>query len=293
MPLPLRMGRRLRALRTWTRKALAGPVQAEPRSAGAAVHFQCNVCGERSAVAVAVMRLREAPSCIHCGSNLRFRTLIYGLSLALFGTAMPLRDFPLRKDIRGVGLSDARIYADILEDRLGYTNTFFHSSPKLDIAGVPPTEFTGLDFIVASDVFEHVAPPVDVAFGNARRMLRDGGVLLFSVPYVPGSRTEEHFPDLHDYTIEQLDGRHVLVNRTREGKVQRYENLVFHGGPGRTLEMRLFSLDDLQRRFVAAGFEPPRVLNDHVPHYGIDWRGGESSIPMVARARAVAIGGDG
>ena len=255
--------------------------------------FQCNVCGELSVVAPEVARLREAPSCLHCGSNLRFRTIIYGLSLALFGDATPLSEFPVCKEIRGIGLSDAQLYATILADRLDYTNTYFHTMPRLDIASAAATEFSGLDFIIASDVFEHVAPPVDIAFRNSRRMLRDGGVLVFSVPYLPGERTEEHFPDLHDYAIESRGDRHVLVNRTREGELQQFADLVFHGGPGATLEMRMFSFLDLERRFLAAGFERPRVLDDYVPHFGIDWRGEVCSIPMVVRARAALDDGEG
>ena len=231
-----------------------------------------------------MMRLREAPSCVHCGSNLRFRTLIYGLSVALFGVATPLCEFPVRKDLRGIGLSDADLYAIALNERLDYTNTFFHATPKLDIANMATTEYSGLDFIVASDVFEHVAPPIDIAFRNARRLLREGGVLVFSVPYVPGGHTEEHFPDLYNYAIERHGDCHVLLNRTRSGELQRYENLVFHGGPGTTLEMRLFAFEDLKSYFLAAGFEIPQLLNEYIPQFGIDWRGEHCSIPMVARA---------
>ncbi len=35
-----------------------------------------------------------------------------------------------------------------------------------------------LDFVISSDVFEHVPPPVDIAFENTRRMLRPGGLFV-------------------------------------------------------------------------------------------------------------------
>jgi SAM-dependent methyltransferase len=256
-----------------------------PRDCIPVKQFQCNVCGRHSSAAAELIRSRETPSCVHCGSNLRFRTLIHGLSVALFDAAVPLSEFPVRRDLRGIGLSDADLYAKPLSEKLDYTNTFFHTAPMLDIANMSAAKYFGLDFVIASDVFEHVAPPIDVAFKNARRLLRKGGVLIVSVPYVPAGRTVEHFPDLYDYAIESNGDHHVLLNRTRSGVLQRFENLVFHGGPGTTLEMRLFSFEDLQRHFLAAGFEEPKILREHVPQFGIDWEGEHCSIPMIARAR--------
>jgi SAM-dependent methyltransferase len=275
---------------TGAAETAAAPIAAETES-GPTTRFQCNVCGAQCTFSIALTRLREEPSCTQCGSNLRFRTLIHGLSVALFGRAVVLSEFPLRADLRGIGLSDADLYAQPLGQRLSYTNTYFHTAPLLDIANIGTTEFSGLDFIIASDVFEHVAPPIDVAFRNARQLLRDGGVLVFSVPYVPGIKTQEHFPDLHDYVIEKDGEAFVLLNRTREGELQRFEELVFHGGPGTTLEMRLFSYEDLQRHFLAAGFESPILLDEYLPQFGIDWRGEYCSIPMIARACAVPDAG--
>jgi hypothetical protein len=214
---------------------------------------------------------------------LRFRTIVNGLSIGLFRRDLVLSDFPLRRDLRGVGLSDSELYAKVLSRKLSYTNTFLHAPPRLDITDIRGAPFTKLDFLIASDVFEHVRPPVSTAFDNARCLLRRGGVFVFSVPYAPGTTTE-HFPDLFEYTVERREGKYILTNRTIDGRLQEFDNLVFHGGPGATLEMRSFGFEDLARHFNEAGFGPPTVLSHALPKFGIDYGGQVCSIPMIAFA---------
>ena len=64
------------------------------------------------------------------------------------------------------------------------------------------------------------------------------------------SAVREHFPDLYDYSIAQLKNDWVLVNRTRDGRLETFDKLVFHGGPGSTLEMRVFSERTLKQMLV-------------------------------------------
>jgi len=75
----------------------------------------------------------------------------------------------------------------------------------------------------------------------------------------------------------------VLLNRTADGREERFENLNFHGGEGMTLEMRMFAEPDLLRRFAAAGFSSAATRRDHAPHFGLMWPI-DHSLPMVARA---------
>ena len=246
--------------------------------------FRCNLCGVHSTSAIELTRMREEVSCQSCGSTLRLRTLASAISSFVYGEPRVLEECPPRADISGVGLSDHAALAALLEMKFNYTNTYFHKNPKLDIAECADSGYRDLDFIVSSDVFEHVAPPVARGFANARRLLRTGGRLFFSVPYVPTGDTVEHYPELFEFTIEKAGESYILRNRTRDGRTQTFENLIFHGGPGTTLEMRLFALQDLRGQFTAAGFREPRLLNDHLPEFGIDWNGEHCSIPMVAEA---------
>jgi hypothetical protein len=59
--------------------------------------------------------------------------------------------------------------------------------------------------------------------------------------------------------------------------------VVFHGGAGTTLEMRLFSRAALEREFAAAGFARMRVADEAFPAHGIVWPE-PWSVPMVAYA---------
>ena len=102
---------------------------------------------------------------------------------------MSIPAFPDRTDLRGIGLSDDWRYAEKLPSKLSYRNTFYHREPRLDLTD-PPEELVGtLDFLIASDVLEHVAPPVERAFENAFRLLKPAGVFILTVPDAPDTST--------------------------------------------------------------------------------------------------------
>jgi SAM-dependent methyltransferase len=214
---------------------------------------------------------REMSSCEGCGSTPRFRGVVHALSLGLFGESLPIPRFPQRLDLRGFGLSDWEGYASGLARKLDYTNTFLHIEPRLDIADIDRRLDRTLDFVISSEVFEHVAPPVGRAFVNAARLLTPGGVFVLTVPYSLGAATVEHFPGLGDYEIVvDESGERVLETRAPDGQVVRYANLVFHGGVGATLEMRVFALASIEAHLREAGFQSIEVLGDE-PRYGIVW----------------------
>lgn len=246
------------------------------------IPFRCNLCGTLNAVPLAALA-RETPSCVTCRSPVRFRSIAHLLVRELYGREIALPDLPRRKDFVGIGLSDAPAYADPLAKKLAYTNTFFHTTPHFDITALPDAMHGSCDFLIASDVFEHVAPPVAKAFANAKRLLKPGGVFVFTVPFTLEPDTAEHFPELADFRIAQEHGVWRLHNRTIDGREQVYDDLVFHGGPGTTLEMRLFSRAGLLREFAAAGFRDVRIAAEPCLPFGIVWPE-PWSVPIVARA---------
>jgi len=221
----------------------------------------------------------------------RARSLLLALSRELFGADLIVPAFPRLKNLRGIGIGDSEVYYQRLEEKLGYHNTFFHREPRLDIAHPPESEFGRYDFAISSDVFEHVVPPVEAAFQNVWRLLRPNGVFVFTVPYSLEESTVEHFPELHEYGLARLGERHVLVNRTREGQTQIYENLVFHGGPGSTLEMRVFSERGLRDTLSGAGFREVRFYGEDSPEFGI-LRHEQCSLAIAARKGEFAFGVD-
>jgi SAM-dependent methyltransferase len=202
--------------------------------------------------------------------------------MELFGQSIALPDFPSKPAIRGWGMSDGG-YTSLLSQKIGYINTFYHREPRFDITTpLDPKVAGSLDFLISTEVFEHIAPPVSPAFENARRLLKPNGVLIFTVPYTLKPETLEHFPDLYQYEIiNPLREKPILKNITRDGREQIFDNLVFHGGPGTTLEMRVFSQNGLLAEFDKAGFKV-RFCSEPCWEFGIYWQQ-SWSLPIVAR----------
>jgi SAM-dependent methyltransferase len=212
---------------------------------------------------------REIPSCRKCGSNVRFRWIVHALSIGLFGRSVPLKEFPRDRKIHGISLSDWGPIAKILARRFDYQNTFLHREPRLDIMDPKSGVDASYDFIVASEVLEHVPPPVQKAFENLARLLKPDGFVVFSSPWESTGDTLEHFPELHDWQVVKFGSDYALLNRTKEGRLEAFENLVFHNGPGNTLEVRVFSIDGLLANCKAAGFDA--ALAEDNPDWGIRW----------------------
>jgi SAM-dependent methyltransferase len=212
----------------------------------------------------------------------RMRAIIYMLALELFGEERLLPDFPRCAGVKGFGMSDAHCYATLLAEKTNYTNTFYDREPYLDITESHSDQHGTYDFILSSDVFEHVAPPVERAFEEAFRLLKPYGVLCITVPSVIADQTDEHYPDLHQYSVIELAGEHVLINRKKDRTLEIHGNLVFHGGIGATLEMRLFAQADLVRKLRGAGFSDVVLQMEPVERFGIVFDGPWSR-PLVAR----------
>ena len=251
------------------------------------VEFQCNICGKENEAAINIVSNREAASCKHCRSSLRMRSLIYALSLELFGEAFTLPNFPKSTKIIGAGMSDWEGYAFPLSQKFGYTNTYYHKKPKLDITQIGGSHENTYDFIISSDVFEHIPHPISVAFVNTCRLLKPGGLFIFTTPYEKHGITREYYPNLFDYKFEKRDGKTVMINTTVDGVKQIFTDLVFHGGDGFTLELRMFTEPSLRRELENANFTSTRFHNQHFPRFGIIWPI-DWALPITARKTTTA-----
>jgi len=247
--------------------------------------FTCNICGTSNTADEIPW---ETSSCTGCGSNVRMRALIYMLALELFGEALPLPEFPEYGHVKGFGMSDALLYAIPLAEKVSYNNTFYDREPYLDITEAHPDQHGKYDFILSSDVFEHVAPPIERAFEEACRLLKPNGFLCVTVPSSHlADETVEHYPDLLQYSIVKLGDEHVLINRKANKTLEIRDNLEFHGGIGATLVMRLFARKDLERKLRAAGFTEVAFQKDPIERLGIAYEGPWSR-PFVARKQPFA-----
>jgi len=248
----------------------------------APISFQCNICGKENVAPIDIVSNREAASCSHCRSSLRMRSLIFVLSIELFGKAFVLPEFPDSKKIIGVGMSDWEGYAIPLSQKLGYTNTYYHKAPRMDITKINARHQNKYDFIISSDVFEHIPHPVSIAFSNTCRLLKPGGVFIFTAPYEKHGFTREYYPDLFDFRFEQRGEKTVVINTTMEGETQIFSDPVFHGGDGLTLEMRMFTELSLLQELKDCNFTSIRIHNQHFPPYGIIWPM-DWALPISAR----------
>ena len=234
------------------------------------IAFQCNICCGYNALPSRVFH-RELAPCSKCGAIVRFRGLMHALSLGLYARAIALPSFP-NSALRGIGMTDSPCYANVLSQHLAYTNTFYHREPRLDILDHETVErWRGLDFVISSDVLEHVPPPVQAAFDNVYELLRPGGLFVCTVPYTDSDATLEHFPSLNTYEVLAFQGSHVLVNRQPDGTLWARDDLTFHGGPGSTLEMRVFGRAALMHHLETAGFEDIIEYSDAVLVIGYFW----------------------
>jgi len=249
------------------------------------ITFRCNICGNIVHAPLSRVSGREFLSCYYCLSSLRFRAIINVLSLEVFGKSLAIPDFPESKEIVGIGMSDADVYANALCKRFSYKNTYYHKEPRFDVTSPVHMEMeNSLNFIISSEVFEHILPPVEAACRNLYKLLKNNGVCIFSVPYVKDGTMKEHFPDLYDFNIVERNGKKIMVNKTRNGSTQFFDDLRFHGGKGATLEMRVFSENSLREYFTESGFSELTIHSQNNLEYGIVWKG-EDSFPMSMRKR--------
>ncbi len=252
---------------------------------GAMAKFICNICGAGNSWSGEPIA-REESSCTKCGSSRRERSLIGALSMEMFGVQLALPHFPHVKSWRGLGTSDSPRYAKRLSEAFDYRNTFFDREPKLDLARLNPADPAQApnqyDFVISSEVFEHVVPPLDAAFRNAWSLLKPNGVLVFTVPYHLDPALE-HYPELHEYGLAEVGGRTVLVNRTSAGEFQVREDVAFHlSGSGRALEMRICTEEVLRTALAEAGFSSVKIYSEEYRPFGIvpseTW-----ALPLAAR----------
>ena len=262
-----------------------------PDRSGSIGKFLCNICGSLN-VSSADASEREAVSCSHCRSSIRYRAVVLALSRALFGLDLTLPEFPTLKSLRGLGLSDSDVYAVPLERCFTYTNTFYHRDPSLDLLRPDEREFGRYDFVICSDILEHVSEPVGVAFSTLARLLKPSGVLILTVPYSLEPETIEHFPLLAESVLAEVNDRTVLVGHMVTGEYRVFEDLVFHSGAGATLERRIFSDRDIRTALSAAGFIHVRMETIGSRAFGVSFVN-PCSLPIVASRAHFALGASG
>jgi hypothetical protein len=235
--------------------------------------FTCNITGDGFDLEEDEKK-REGG--LRFGYNIRQRAILYCLIKQLYGESKILEDLDTNTSIKGIGLMDGD-WANMLDYKFDFTSTYSHKKPLLNINDTEDVEkYKDYDFVLCSDVLQHLSPypDIQISFNNIYSMLKSGGFLILSVPFVYDDYTEK-YPSLYDYKLEiNTGGKTRLLNTTKDNENEVFENLVFYGEPDlKNLEMRMFSYDSLKKFLKNAGFinvtfnKPDRRMRKH----GIFW----------------------
>ena len=243
---------------------------------------RCNVCGWTGRF-LRLERGREGTVCTNCGSTSRNRAVSFVLARvldedqAVFRWKYRLSTPMLESSARGALAMYFRMKFDYYGTEFDRAKIAAGTHPR-DYADFQKLHYDAdtFDFVVASDVFEHIRRDAD-AMCEVQRVLKPGGHLILTVPYD------------HDraQTIQRVDTSgatdvHLLPAQ-------------YHGGGGHTLAYREFGRD-LSDTMSSAGFYVERVAVD-VPEFGITPQSvfvGRKGEPVALhRARSLREGSTG
>lgn len=210
------------------------------------------------------------PSCVRCGSTVRLRALVAAFGREVLGTISPAPDFPVRPELRGVGISDQECCAVHFSRTTTFLNTWFHKEPFRDLMDASTFGGEQYDYVTCSEVLEHVDQPAETALRTIFSILRPGGVAILTTPTIEG-RTVEHYPALAGHDVALTPDGWRLRGRLRDGSAFESDSVLFHGGPGSTVEMRVWGSESLREAMTEAGFVDVRRHLAPTPSLGILW----------------------
>ncbi len=156
----------------------------------------CNICNTElkydlvdSLTIDEIGKFREGLLCKECGSISRDRIMMWVLANTHSKTEI-LSNIPENKNIRILESTATRGHTKILDSKFEYINTIFN--PDVIKEGKDPRKFAdfqklhfldnSFDYILASDVFEHVRLD-DEGYSEIFRTLKPGGYFLMTVPF--------------------------------------------------------------------------------------------------------------
>lgn len=207
---------------------------------------------------IRALAARESLFCTECGSSLRVRRVV-GVLLEHYAegatTLAELVEEPTFRSLRIAEVNSVgRIHAH-LTTHPGLSHSEYRPDAPLgrEVDGVRNEDICALsypdgefDLVLTSDTLEHVADPAQ-AFRETRRVLRDGGRHIFTVPIAPGrERSVTRATPGNDGPVHYLSPQHHGRGSGPFALVSRKQDLLVYTDFG------LDILDHLRE----AGFEP-------------------------------------
>jgi len=164
---------------------------------------------ELSADEAAYVNRQQGLQCVRCGSTLRCMALATAL-LRHLGGAGPFAAFsatPAAQQLRVLEINEAGGVAPFLAR---WPRQVFVNYPDVDMQRLPHAD-ESFDLVVHSDTLEHVPDPVR-GLAECRRVLRDGGACVFTVPIIVGRLTRSRAGLPPSYHGEAAKGDAYLVH---------------------------------------------------------------------------------
>ncbi len=196
---------------------------------------RCNICGHAGPF-IRPEGLKEGYQCTNCSASSRNRLVMYVLGVMLGFGDRPVFEWPENPSLRILEPCPRGPQVPMLQAKFDYV-TPEYDAEKI-AAGADPREFADVqklpfddasfDFVIASDIFEHVREDVK-GFREIFRTLKPGGTFLLTVPYDHARET----------TLERV-------------KVEGEKDIPlveprYAGGGGATLDYREYGRDLLQK----------------------------------------------
>lgn len=142
-------------------------------------------CCEKKTIFLCIGNNHEAIRCIRCGANLRYEMLASVIKIQY-------KNFLDKTDFAILEIDPNSPLKSLLKKFKNYTRSYYDprkppgtatldGAINLDITNMQLPD-NSLDLIISSDVLEHV-PELEKAFAETARVLKKGGVHIFTVPY--------------------------------------------------------------------------------------------------------------
>jgi SAM-dependent methyltransferase len=162
-----------------------------------------------SADEAAYVNRQQGLQCVRCGSTLRCMALATALirHCGATGTFAAFSTSSAAPQLRVLEINEAGGVSPFLAQWPGRVLVEF---PEVDMQQLPHADAT-FDLVVHSDTLEHVPDPVR-GMAECRRVLRDGGACVFTVPIIVGRLTRSRAGLPPSYHGNPDDGSGYLVH---------------------------------------------------------------------------------
>lgn len=190
---------------------------------------------------------REQLICSHCGLNNRMRDAIHYF-IRVFSPAQYANIYMTEQITPAYSLMKQKYPCTVGSEHLGYSMAPGESKDGIRNEDMMKLSFAdnSIDYVLSFDVLEHV-PDASRAFAELHRVIKPGGILIFTVPF--------------DYGIKKTI---VRAEMDEAGNITHHLPPEIHGNPldpDGCLCFRLYGWDMLGA-LEAAGFEEVRAVTD-------------------------------